>query len=148
MCGLYADLCERYGVELPSLQEKTLLRLRSLLPEYARPDNPLDVTGSGLSRELDKIVLAMLEDENLHMVAPIFIPSQGEDDPLRFVNESYLSLVDTVEKPVIPIIFREMTQFAEEDLSDRGLYFIENPGVGFKALSHLIRYAGFVRHGA
>ncbi|HOO89493.1 MAG TPA: CoA-binding protein [Syntrophales bacterium] len=144
-CGLYADLCEKYGIELPSLQEKTIQKLTSLLPGYARPDNPLDVTGSGLNRELDKIVLSMLEDENLDIVAPIFIPPQGDEDPLRFVNESYLPLTGSTVKPVIPIIFREMTQSAEEDLRDRGLYFIENPGIGFKALSHLIRYAEFIQ---
>jgi len=90
----------------------------------------------------------MLKDENLDIIAPIFIPPHDKDDPVGFLNESYMSLIDTVNKPVIPIIFREMTEYAEKYLSDRGLYFIENPDIGFKAVSHLMKYAEFLRHRA
>ncbi|MBW2651339.1 MAG: CoA-binding protein [Deltaproteobacteria bacterium] len=148
LSGLYADLCEKYGIELPSLQEKTIQRLEALLPEVARPDNPLDVTGSGFLQGLNEIVRSMLEDENLDIVAPMFIPPQDKDDPVGFLNESYMSLIDTVEKPVVPIIFREMTEYAEKYLHDKGLYFIDNPDIGVKAVSHLIEYAGFLRHRA
>ncbi|MBW2545188.1 MAG: hypothetical protein JRD43_06990 [Deltaproteobacteria bacterium] len=87
----------------------------------------------------------MLEDENLDIVAPMFIPPQDKDDPVGFLNESYMSLIDTAEKPVVPIVFREMTDYAGEYLRDRGLYFMEDPDTGFKAVSHLIEYAGFIR---
>jgi acetyltransferase len=146
--GLYADLCDKYGIELPSLQEKTMQRLKSLLPEFAQPDNPLDVTGSGFMQGLNEIVRSMMEDENIDIIAPIFIPPKDKDDPVGFLNESYMSLIDTVNKPVIPITFREMTEYAEKYLSDRGLYFIENPDIGFKAVSHLMEYAEFLRHRA
>ncbi len=148
LCGIYADLCEKYGIELPSLQEKTIQCLRSLLPEFARPDNPLDVTGSGFLQGLNEIVRSMMEDENLDIIVPIFVPPQDKDDPVGFLNESYMSLVDAAEKPVIPIIFREMTDYAEKYLYDKGLYFIENPDIGLKAVSHLIDYAEFLRHRA
>ena len=148
LCGLYADLCEKYGIELPPLQGKTIQRLVSLLPEFARPDNPLDVTGSGFLQGLNEIVRAMLEDENLNIIAPIFIPPHDKDDPVGFLNESYMSLIDTVNKPVIPITFREMTDYAADYLHSKGLYFIENPDDGFKAMSHLMKYAEFLRHRA
>ena len=146
LSGIYADLCEKYGIELPSLQEKTIQHLEALLPEFARPDNPLDVTGSGFLQGLNEIVRSMLEDENLDIIAPMFIPPQDKDDPVGFLNESYMSLIDTVNKPVIPITFREMTDYAADYLNNKGLYFIENPDAGFKAMSHLMKYAEFLRH--
>ena len=148
LCGLYADLCEKYGIELPSLQEKTIQRLVSLLPEFAQPDNPLDVTGSGFMQGLNEIVRSMMEDENIDIIAPIFIPPKDKDDPVGFLNESYMSLIDTVNKPVIPITFREMTDYAADYLHSKGLYFIEDPDIGFKAVSHLMEYAEFLRHRA
>jgi len=148
LCGLYADLCEEYGIELPSLQEKTIQRLVSLLPEFAQPDNPLDVTGSGFMQGLNEIVRSMMEDENIDIIAPIFIPPKDKDDPVGFLNESYMSLIDTVNKPVIPITFREMTDYAADYLHSKGLYFIEDPDIGFKAVSHLMEYAEFLRHRA
>lgn len=90
----------------------------------------------------------MMEDENLDIIVSIFVPPQDKDDPVGFFNESYMSLVDAAEKPVIPIIFSEMTDYTEKYLYDKGLYFIEDPDVGLKAVSHLIEYAEFLRHRA
>lgn len=50
LCGLYADLCAKYGIDLPPLSDRSVAALKKLLPDFAQPDNPLDVTGSGFSR--------------------------------------------------------------------------------------------------
>jgi len=102
-CAAFMPTCVRsMASNCRRCRGKTIQRLVSLLPEFARPDNPLDVTGSGFLQGLNEIVRAMLEDENLNIIAPIFIPPHDKDDPVGFLNESYMSLIDTVNKPVIP----------------------------------------------
>jgi acetyltransferase len=146
MCGLYADLCEKYGIELPQLDEKTLATLKALLPDFAQPDNPLDVTGSGFLHGMKEIVRALVEDENLDAIVTVCIPPQGEGDFFSpIINESFLPLLTTTTKPIVPITFREMNEYARDDFKDKGFYYIENPDLGLKALAHLINYAEYLR---
>lgn len=46
-CGLIADLAEDTGVDLIGLDTHAEQTLRTILPEYGRPGNPLDLTASG-----------------------------------------------------------------------------------------------------
>src|SRR5256884_667386 len=39
-----ADMCERFGLSVPELPEKTQERISPLIPAYASPRNPVDVT--------------------------------------------------------------------------------------------------------
>ncbi|MBW2637123.1 MAG: CoA-binding protein [Deltaproteobacteria bacterium] len=146
MCGIFADLCQDNGIELPSLQDKTKERLKAVLPTFAQPDNPLDVTGSGFLGGLDDIVQAMMDDENIDILASVSVPPQSEDDFLAPVfNESYMPIIHTAKKPIIPITFREMSDYARAYFQEKKVYFIDSHAVGFKALSHLINYAEFLR---
>ncbi|MFN8511090.1 MAG: hypothetical protein U0841_00540 [Chloroflexia bacterium] len=46
-CGLIADVAAAAGVELPDLPPETREALLGLLPPFANPLNPLDITASG-----------------------------------------------------------------------------------------------------
>ncbi|MBN2283394.1 MAG: acetate--CoA ligase family protein [Deltaproteobacteria bacterium] len=149
LCGLYADLCDRYGIALPPLEEKTLSRLKELLPAFALPDNPLDVTGSGFLGGMKEIVQSMVEDGNLDLIVPICIPPQNEEDFFApIINDSFLKILPTVKKPVVPITFREMTDYARRYFNEKGLFYIESPDVGFRALAHFIGYGVFLKRSA
>ena len=144
LCGLYADLCKRYGIELPGLDGKTISSLKAILPEFAQPDNPLDLTGSGFWGGMGEILQILLDDENLDIIAPISFAPVGDDDvmPLRF-NETFLPLARSASKPVIPLTFREVSDYARRYYHNNGVYFIEHPEDAFKAIAHLMRYAEF-----
>jgi acetate---CoA ligase (ADP-forming) len=45
-CNIAADRAEDVGLRVPTFTDGTLSKLRELLPEYATPQNPLDVTGA------------------------------------------------------------------------------------------------------
>ena len=45
-CGIAADLAQTAGLPLAQLTEPTMARLRELLPAFATPNNPLDLTGA------------------------------------------------------------------------------------------------------
>lgn len=54
-----ADLCEYYGLRLPSLSPDIIKRIDNILPEYWSKANPLDLVGEK-DNELPKIVLEEL----------------------------------------------------------------------------------------
>ncbi|MGE3160808.1 MAG: acetate--CoA ligase family protein [Burkholderiales bacterium] len=48
-CVMAADAAEEMGLELPQFDEATQAKLRQVLPAFATPSNPLDVTGALLN---------------------------------------------------------------------------------------------------
>jgi acetyltransferase len=146
LCGLYADLCSRFGIGMPRLSDKTIASLKAVLPDFAQPDNPLDVTGSGFLQGMGEIIRILLEDENLDMIATLsFAPASDDDGMMLLFNETFFPVARAADKPVVALSFREVTDYARQYYEKNGMYFIEHPEDSFKALSHLIRYAKFQR---
>jgi hypothetical protein len=58
-------------------------------------------------------------------------------------NESFLPLIHSDGKPIIPITFFDVNDYSRKYYRDHGAYFIEHAEDGFKAVSHLIWYAQF-----
>ena len=143
---MYADLCEKYGISLPELSGKTLERLKGVLPEFAQPDNPLDVTGSGFQNGLDTVFDILLEEERISIIAPLCISPPGPDDPFSLrINSAFLRHSGSSKKTVVPIAFREVNGYAQEFFKGLNLHVMEQPDIGFKALSHFINYAKYLR---
>ncbi len=146
LCGLYADLCSRYGIGVPRLSERTVTALKAVLPDFAQPDNPLDVTGSGFLQGMGEILKILLDDENLDMIATLSFAPAGDGDALmHHFNEDLFPVARSADKPVVALSFREVTDYARRYYEENGIYFIEHPQDSFKALSHLIQYAKFQR---
>ncbi|HMP43345.1 MAG TPA: acetate--CoA ligase family protein, partial [Roseiflexaceae bacterium] len=45
-CGMAADMAQAAGLKLASLDAATITQLRAILPPFATPNNPLDLTGA------------------------------------------------------------------------------------------------------
>jgi len=143
---MYADLCAAYGIELPSLAAATKARLKELLPDFAQPDNPLDLTGAGFLHGMDEIVRTLIADPNLDIIAPLSIaPAHADDTLAHHLNASFLACLASSPKPLVPVVFREIGDYAREYFHSRAVPYIEHPAVGFKAVAHLIQYAAFLR---
>jgi len=146
LCGMYADLCHQYGISVPSLAPATVARLESLLPDFAQPNNPLDLTGAGFFHGMEAILEALIADPNLDIIAPLSIPPAHADDALAHnLNEAFLGLMHSSPKPLVPIAFREVGDHARAYYHDHGVAYIEHPELGFKAIAHLMEYAAFQR---
>jgi acyl-CoA synthetase (NDP forming) len=145
LCGLYADLCAKHGIALPALDPETIAQLKAVLPKYAQPDNPLDVTG-GFLHGLDKVISIFASDPNLDIIAPLSIPPTHPDDSFsHMLNEYFLPLLRASAKPLVAITFKEMSDYAREYYDRHGIPYIEQPELGFRAISHLIEYARYIR---
>ena len=144
--SLYADVCSRLSIEIPDFSPNTVDELKRLLPDFAQPDNPLDLTGSGWASGMDKIINLLLADEQIDILMPISFPPASETEAWApQVNESFMPLIPSSRKPIIPITFRHVTDYARNYYRNNGAYFIEHAEDGFKAVAHLIRYAKFQR---
>ncbi len=146
LCGMYADLCEKYGIRLPELSGDTIEKLKKILPEFAQPDNPLDVTGSGFQSGLDPVFDVLLEENRISIIAPLCISPPGPDDIFSpRINSAFLRYSGSLSKTVVPIAFREVNAYAREFFNGLNIHVMEQPDIGFKALSHFINYAKYVR---
>lgn len=84
-CVMAADAAEEFGLALPEFSDHTRARLKGVLPAFATPSNPLDVTGalltdSGLFGE----ALTILGEEDACDLLMLAVPiaGAGYDVPL------------------------------------------------------------------
>jgi acetate---CoA ligase (ADP-forming) len=146
LAGVYADLCGSLSIELPDFAPATIAALREALPEFAQPGNPLDVTGSGFTSGMDRVLKIVAGDENIDLIATLSFPPEAQTASLaETYNDYFISHLSATSKPIIPITFREVGDYARKYYRDKGLYFIEHTRDGFKAIANLVRYARFTR---
>ncbi|GGO72893.1 acetate--CoA ligase family protein [Nonomuraea cavernae] len=95
-----ADLCGMAGLPLPRLEERTLARLRTLLPGYLHIDNPVDTGGVATARpEGRKVLEALMEDANTDvLLAPITGVFPGMSDA---ITRDLIALHAQGGKPIV-----------------------------------------------
>ncbi len=76
------DYAEFSGLELASLSPETIENLQKELPPAASAYNPVDVLGTGTSKEYHIALKHVLPDENVGMVLLIITP-QGMTEPVK-----------------------------------------------------------------
>jgi len=69
-----ADACESAGLELPSLDPKTVKALRAFLPAEASVRNPVDMIASADAPSYEKALRLLAADKNVDAVIVIFVP--------------------------------------------------------------------------
>jgi len=145
LSGLYADLCSSLSIKIPDLSPATTEALKAALPEFANPSNPLDVTGQGFFFGMDRVMGILLKDKNVDMVTTLSFPPEKEGDIYAMHNEYIITSAASTDKPVIPLAFREVTEYSRKFYREKGLYFIEHPRDGFRAIAHLVNYGKFLK---
>lgn len=81
ICEVAADTADSLGLDLPDVPGLTAARLRELMPDYATPHNPLDLTGGIVPEDCERIIAALgARPEYAAMLVP-FYPVPAEPDP-------------------------------------------------------------------
>lgn len=92
---LVSDACDRWGLTVPPLRPDTTARLGELLPAWASPANPVDVTATVLidpNSPFDRCLRVVAEDEGVDEVV-VFMGGGGSFGPglaRRIVAEAAL----------------------------------------------------------
>jgi len=93
MLVILTDLChQRWGLEVPNLEESTRKRLQEISPSYIRMRNPVDIWPSaylhGIEYAYREGMETVLKDSNIDAVVPILMLTQETGiPPLDFIVE-------------------------------------------------------------
>ncbi|SHI42819.1 acetyltransferase [Dethiosulfatibacter aminovorans DSM 17477] len=149
--GICADLGELHGIEYANFGKDTMKRLKEVLPSYASPNNPLDMTAT-LSYDVDKYAEAVdivMMDQDVGLVAIGYTLLQEIADPaIKYMTESLEKVLeDPMAKPVVMIPFTENTRNAEysERLEKIGVPVLPTSNYAFKVLKNI---TGFIAYDA
>ncbi|MDL2259469.1 acetate--CoA ligase family protein [Deltaproteobacteria bacterium OttesenSCG-928-K17] len=148
--GICADMGHECGVEFPDFEPETLAKLRQMLPSYATPNNPLDMTAS-LSYDADKYGEAfktVMDDPNVDVVVIGYTMLLEIADPaIHYMAEGIEKVLKGPgpKKPTVMLPFIENTRNPEyqEKLSAAGVPILPPPAYGFKVLKRLTDFAAY-----
>lgn len=136
---LAADALDAQGLELVDLRPETVAALKPLFPEEASVRNPLDMIASATSSGYRVALKALLADEGVDAVVPIFVPPLGVTQ--EAVAEAIGSAVaENSSKTVLPVLMgREGLPLGRAGLHGAGLPAYIFPESAARALAALCR---------
>ncbi|MCI9440396.1 MAG: acetate--CoA ligase family protein [Ruminococcus sp.] len=143
--AICADVGYLNGISYPDFTEETLRALKELLPGYATPNNPLDMTAS-LSYDADlyaKALETVMDDPNVGMVLIGYTLLYEIADPaIHYMYEGIRKVVQKKGaqcKPIAVIPFAENTRNPEyqQKLFEIGVPVLPPPVYAFKMLKKL-----------
>lgn len=149
--GICADVGSIYGVEFPDFEPETITSLKNQLPDYASPNNPLDMTAS-LSYDAELYAGALrtvMDDPNVGMVLIGYTLLYEIADPA--IHYMYQGIEKVVRekgencKPIAMIPFAENTRNPEyqEKLFHIGVPVLPPTIYAFKLLKYLSDFISF-----
>ena len=147
-CGLMSDLAAASGVELPDLRPETRAALLDLLPPFANPLNPLDITASGWgSRHVFGGVATLLAaTPGVDLVACVgdvtrrsgSLEATGWDQMIAGMADARAA----TDKPVAIInTLTDVAYEATDAIADQGLIHLSGARTAACAIGHAGRYA-------
>jgi acyl-CoA synthetase (NDP forming) len=142
--ALTLDLCDRISLPLPTLASSTCATLRSILPEFIHPSNPLDITAQGLVDPdlYTRILPPLLSDGNSGSVVITIILTDEATGKLKL--PPILRAISSLDWKK-PIIFAGLDEGAWIDpafvaqLRDNRVPFFPTAERAFRAIARLSR---------
>lgn len=142
MRGIALDFCDAIGLPLVPLSDGTLARLTEVLPDFATPDNPLDLTSQGMQQpELFGLCAqALLADPQ---VGSLVMPLMGGSAAQQLAKaEHLLPAVETSTKPVCVVYMGDQSPLGEAfqaRMAQSGIPFFRSPERALRAMAHVHR---------
>ncbi|HEX5503554.1 MAG TPA: acetate--CoA ligase family protein [Thermomicrobiales bacterium] len=151
-CGLLADLAAASGVALPDLPAETRAALLGLLPPFANPLNPLDITASGWGNRAiyGDVATLLAATPGVDLVACVGDTTR-RSGPLAATgwDRMIAGLADARTRTAKPIaVITTLTDVADEltdALAERGLLLLAGARTAARAIGHAGRYARWRR---
>jgi acetate---CoA ligase (ADP-forming) len=105
-CGVALDLCSEIGLDVPRLRPETEATLKSVLPPFALPSNPLDLTTQPIREPelLGKGLAALLADPGIGSVVVAIMPGAEPEQAVRYLN----GLHPTIKNPAKAVVLAMM----------------------------------------
>lgn len=143
-----ADTGYLYGLEYPDFEESTLTRLNELLPDFATPRNPLDMTAA-LCYDAEAFaegITTVMGDPNVEMGLIGFTISDTVTPSNEIMYEGIRRAAARIpEKPLALLSFMEASRnlpFVERFLAE-GIPVLPTTKYAFSALRHLRQFVEY-----
>jgi acetate---CoA ligase (ADP-forming) len=101
---LAADACDASGLQLPSLGEETVRRLRELLPAEASVANPVDMLGSATAASYEQALPILLDEPQVDAALVLFVPAVSATADQVAVAVNAAARAAASEKPVLAVV--------------------------------------------
>ncbi|MGK2961049.1 MAG: acetate--CoA ligase family protein, partial [Gemmatimonadaceae bacterium] len=141
---LAADALDAHGLDLVELKPATVEALTPLFPAEASIRNPLDMIASAKPAAYKAALKALLADEGVDAVVPIFVPPLGvtQEDVAEAIAEA---VAESPDKTVIPVLMgREGLPQGRAVMHAAGLPAYVFPESAARALNALCRQREWV----
>jgi len=144
--AIMADMCEKYGVRLPELEQETLRKLKSVLPEFSTPSNPLDAVGGSVTGAVtDQVPLYRIlgRDSRIDAILLGTIPFALDDlisEPIGRMMVRYAREDDSVPMLVMPSLEDRRDPLWREELKHHGIAILGCSDIGYRVLGKVSRY--------
>lgn len=147
-CGLISDLAAASNVDLPELPDDVRDKLRELLPPFANPLNPLDITAAGWgSREVNATAATLLAGVPGVDIVAYIGDSTRNSGPLAATgwDQMIAGLADAREQTDAPIaVINTITDVAYElidELEAQGIIHLTGARTAARAIGYAGHYA-------
>jgi len=140
-----ADACEECGLSVAKYSDRTISKIKSVLPKKASISNPLDFFAVAPPKDIDSFyqtaILALGEDMNIDSIALcVMLPEKGIWTPDPYI---ILNAAKNISKPVVVWLvgYWESMRDIWKVLEDGGIPVYLSPARAVKAISALYRYS-------
>ena len=132
-----ADACERSGLNVPRLSEKTCKELKKFLPQYASTLNPVDLTMTAVENPQFYPECMKILDSDDKIDSMIVVTGAG-----GIYDEFIEKSVREIEKPVMVVLTPYWTVETEPSASAKaGIPTYAYPEEAARSLAALTQYA-------
>lgn len=147
--GICADLGEINAIPFTDFLPETLESLNEQLPDYASPNNPLDMTAtlSYDSEKYGRVLKTVMDDPGVGMIAVGYTLLQEVVDPaIHYMCEGMEQVCSRPgSKPVVMLPFAENTRNKEYSrrLEEIGVPVLSTSNYAFKVIRNILDFAAY-----
>ena len=143
-CGLALDFCDEVGLDVPRLTPETEASLRIVLPPFATPNNPLDLTTQPIREPelLGKGLAALLEDPGIGSVVVAIMPGPEPTQSVRYLKGLHPAIRNPA-KPVVLAMMGDGSPLIEEFMTltrESGIALSRSPERSLRAMARVTEY--------
>jgi len=139
---LAADAVEAEGLQLAEFSARSMAALRSMLPSYATPRNPMDLIGDADSARYERALQIMLDDSNIDVLVVIVLFQTAALD--SSVINVLVKAAQSKKKPIVVVSTGgEYTELHRRILDGYGIPTYPSPSSAMRAVAKFLQYAKY-----
>ncbi len=137
---LTTDSVEEEGLKMAELSNKTISRIKKILPSYGTAANPLDLVADANVEGYKSALEIFMDDEDIDILAIVILFQTPPID--ERILHVMTKVSDDRRKPMITIsVGGQYTENYRKILESRGVPSYQSPASGVKALRKLYEYS-------